>query len=64
MATVTAYQELDMSVITTWYGNVTTATSTTLAISDSYRASYYTGYSFAYGGTTVTGGTLTGQLYC
>ncbi len=61
MSTLTLYQQGDMRYAYTWYGNVTTANSTTVSITD-YRGktATYSGYGFTYSGEDVTGGTVTG----
>lgn len=61
MATATFYQQANMSAGYVWQGYVTSATSTSISLTD-YRGNSgtYYGAGFTYSGNTVTGGTLTG----
>src|SRR5262249_6746224 len=60
MAYIKAYSPIDMLNAHTKHGTVTNATSTNLTITDGYDTSSYNGFGFAYSGSYVVGGTLTG----
>lgn len=62
MATITAYTALDMTDTSTWPGDVLSASSSKIVISDGFYKGIYTG-SFEYGGGEVTGGTLKGYIF-
>jgi Ca2+-binding RTX toxin-like protein len=59
MATVQAYQSVDMLSPNTWYGYVTTANASQITLND-FRGNYANYYgSFQYSGDSVSGGVLT-----
>lgn len=61
MATVTYYQQANMSAGYVWQGYITSATSTSISLTNYRGASgTYYGVGFTYSDTSLTGGTLTG----
>lgn len=60
MTTLTAYKTIDMLNKQIWYGTVTSATNSSITISDYYgnRGTYYG--SFEYNGNSLAGGIVTG----